>query len=384
MPHAPARNCEASQTVRGVSLSGNGGTPMKHAALALILALIPGTAALAQPVNLTAQLVADGFDLPLFATSPGDGRLFVVEQTGRILLLVDGAVRPEPLLDLRGQVSGGNEQGLLGLALHPDYASNGRFFINYTDTGGDTQIVAYTASGDVADPALATTLLSIDQPYANHNGGWLGFGPDGRLYVGMGDGGSGGDPQGNGQNPDALLGKILRLDVETGGAAPEIFASGVRNPWRPSFDGNDFYIADVGQNAWEEISVISATEPGANLGWNIMEGPVCFGADSCDGAGFVAPVHAYSHADTGGCSITGGYVYRGAEIPEIAGHYFFADYCSGRVESFRYADGAATDLTDWTAQLGGNGPITSFAVDGVGELYYTTTEGGLFRIARAR
>ena len=355
---------------------------MKYA-LAFALALLPGLA-LAQPATLTAQLVADGFELPVFATSPGDDRLFVVEQTGRILILRDGTVQPEPFLDLRGQVSGGNEQGLLGLAFHPDYASNGRFFINYTDTEGNTQVVAYTASGEVADPASAAVLFSVDQPYANHNGGWLGFGPDGLLYVGMGDGGSGGDPQGNGQTPEALLGKMLRIDVNAAGAAPEIFATGVRNPWRSAFDGDDLYIADVGQNAWEEISVIPATTPGANLGWNVMEGPVCFGRNDCDASGFVAPVHSYSHADTGGCSITGGYVYRGAAIPEIAGHYFFADFCSGRVESFRYADGAVAVLTDWTAQLGGNGPITSFGLDSAGELYYTTIEGGLFRIARAR
>jgi len=356
---------------------------MKHFALALMLTLLPG-AALAQPVNLTAQLVAGGFELPVFATSPGDDRLFVVEQTGRILVLVDGQVKPEPFLDLRGQVSGGGEQGLLGLAFHPEYANNGRVFVNYTDAGGDTQVVAYTAAGDAADPGSATTLFSVDQPYANHNGGWLGFGPDGLLYVAMGDGGAGGDPQGNGQNPEALLGKILRIDVDTAGAAPEIFASGVRNPWRPAFDGDDFYIADVGQNAIEEISVIPATEPGANLGWSIMEGAACFRGDGCDQAGLVLPVHSYTHAETGGCSITGGYVYRGAEIPELTGHYFFADYCSGRVESFRYADGAVADLTDWTAQLSGNGPITSFGLDSAGELYYTTIEGGLFRIARAQ
>ncbi len=355
---------------------------MKYA-LAFALALLPG-AALAQPVTLTAQSVAEGFEQPVFATSPGDDRLFVVEQIGRILILRDGAVQPEPFLDLRDEVSSGGEQGLLGLAFHPDYASNGRFFVNYTDRSGDTQVVGYTATGDAADPASASTLFSVDQPYANHNGGWIAFGPDGLLYVGMGDGGSGGDPQGNGQNPETLLGKMLRMDVNAEGAAPEIFATGVRNPWRNSFDGNDLYIADVGQNAWEEISVIPATEAGANLGWKVMEGPVCFESDTCDASGFVAPVHSYSHADTGGCSLTGGYVYRGAAIPEIAGHYFFADFCSGRVESFRYADGAAADLTDWTEQLGGNGAITSFGLDSAGELYYTTIEGGLFRIARAQ
>ncbi|HEY9010069.1 MAG TPA: PQQ-dependent sugar dehydrogenase [Devosia sp.] len=357
---------------------------MKHAALALFLALTP-IPAVAQPVTLTAETVVEGLDLPLFATSAGDERLFIVEQTGRIRILADGKLVDTPFLDISGSVSTGNEQGLLGLAFHPDYSQNGRFFINYTDKAGDTQVVAYTVSSDpnVADPTTALPLFSIDQPRANHNGGWLGFGPDGKLFIATGDGGGAGDPDRNGQNPDVLLGKLLRLDVDAEGAKPEIFALGHRNPWRAAFDGNDLYIADVGQNAWEEVDVISATQPGANLGWNVMEGPDCYRAESCDQSGFVAPVHAYSHEETGGCSITGGYVYRGKAIPEIEGHYFFADYCSGRVESFRYADGAATEHTDWTEQLGGRGAVTSFGLDSAGELYFTTTEGGLFRIVRA-
>lgn len=352
-------------------------------AIALALMLLP-CSALAQPVSLTAQLVAEGFDRPTFAATPGDERLFVVEQSGTIRIVLDGAVSPDIFLDISDMISDGNEQGLLGLSFHPDFASNGRFFVNYTDRDGDTQVVGYTASGDAADPASATTLLTVDQPYANHNGGWLGFGPDRLLYVGMGDGGSGGDPQGNGQKPDTLLGKIVRLDVDVAEPKPEIFALGVRNPWRMAFDGDDLYVADVGQNAVEEISVIKATDIGANLGWRIMEGPDCFGAQTCDQAGLVLPVHSYTHQATGGCSITGGDVYRGKAIPEIAGHYFFADFCSGKVESFRYADGVAKDLTDWTAALGGNGPITAFGLDAAGELYYTTLEGGLFRIARAQ
>lgn len=357
--------------------------PILARLFAAVLVLLP-VPVLAQPVALKAELVADGFDRPVFAVSPGDERLFVVEQGGRIKVVVDGVAAERPFLDLSGAITDGNEQGLLGLAFHPAYGENGRFFVNYTDRNGDTQIVGYTVAegGATADPDSAQTLLSVDQPFANHNGGWLGFGPDGYLYVGMGDGGSGGDPQGNGQNPEAMLGKILRLDVETG--SPEIFAIGVRNPWRPSFDGEDFYIADVGQNAWEEISVITTADLGANLGWNIMEGPECFGAENCEQDGLVPPIHAYSHAETGGCSITGGYVYRGAAIPELAGHYFFADFCSGQVESFRYVDGGISDHINWTAQLGGNGPITSFGLDAAGELYYTTLEGGLFRIVRAQ
>lgn len=366
----------------------------------LLLAFAMGTLPVAaQPVALTTRLVADGLDQPLYAIAPpGDTRLFVVEQTGRIRILVDGQVANAPFLDLSGSISGGGEQGLLGLAFHPDYASNGRFFVNYTDHAGATRIVGYKVSADpnLADPASATEVLGIDQPYANHNGGWLGFGPDGYLYVGIGDGGAGGDPENRAQDPDQLLGKILRLDVDgavpyaipaqnpfaAGGGRPEIFALGVRNPWRPSFDGNDFYVADVGQGAWEEITVISTADAGANLGWNIMEGAACFRARSCEQAGLTLPTHAYSQ-DTGGCSITGGYVYRGKAIPEIAGQYFFADFCDSRVQSFAYADGKAGEVTDWTSQLGGLGAITSFGVDGVGELYITTIEGNLFEVVRA-
>ena len=355
--------------------------------------------ALAQPVTLTTRLVSDALDQPVYAIAPSaDPRLFVVEQTGRIRILVDGKLTATPFLDLSGSISSGGEQGLLGLAFHPRYAENGRFFVHYTDKDGDTHIVGYTVSADpaVADPASAAELLRIEQPYANHNGGWLGFGPDGYLYIGMGDGGSGGDPENRAQNPDELLGKILRLAVvgdapyavpegnavAVGGGRPEIFARGVRNPWRPSFDSDDFYVADVGQNAHEEITVITAESAGANLGWKIMEGPVCFGAQSCEQTGLVPPSYSYSH-DTGGCSITGGYVYRGKAIPEISGQYFFADFCDSRVNSFAYADGEAGDLFDWTQQLGGIGGITSFGVDSAGELYITTIEGKLFEVVRA-
>lgn len=366
------------------------------AVLALALGVLP---ALAQPVALTTRLVTDALDQPLFATAPaGDPRLFVVEQTGRIRIVVDGALQDRPFLDLSHTVSSGGERGLLGLAFHPNYAQNGRFFVNYTNPDGDTRVAAYTVSADpnVADPASATELLAIDQPYANHNGGWLGFGPDGFLYIAMGDGGSGGDPENRAQNPDQLLGKILRIDVDgstpyaipsgnpfaSGGGAPEIFALGVRNPWRPAFDGNDFYVADVGQSAWEEITVITTADAGANLGWKVMEGPACFRGAECDQTGFVPPTYVYSH-DTGGCSITGGYVYRGQAIPEIIGQYFFADLCLSSVWSFAYADGKAGDVINWTDQLGNIGSITSFGTDSAGELYLTTTEGDLRQVVRA-
>ena len=334
----------------------------------------------AQTPAMKLELVTDALDSPVFATAPaGDPRLFVVEQSGRIRIVAEGELQAEPFLDLSGSIAtGGSEQGLLGLAFHPDYAANGRFFVDYTDRDGNTQVVGYAAEGDFADPASATPLFSVDQPYPNHNGGWLGFGPDRLLYVGMGDGGAGGDPGNRAQDPGQMLGKILRLDVESG-APPEIFALGVRNPWRMAFDGNDLYVADVGQSKWEEVSVLTTADAGANLGWRVAEGPECYGAASCDRSGFIAPIFSYSHA-TGGCSITGGYVYRGAALPELAGQYFFADYCDGRIRSLTYADGKASAETDWSGLLGIPGNITSFGTDGAGELYVTTIDGQLLKL----
>ena len=349
--------------------------------------------------EIATEIVAEGLGNPVFLTSPpGDPRLFVLDQAGRILILSDGAVREEPFLDISDLVSGGNEQGLLGLAFHPRYSENGRFFVNYTDVAGDTQIVEYRVSDnpDLALPDSAATLLSIEQPFANHNGGWIAFGPDGFLYIGMGDGGSGGDPRGNGQSLDALLGKMLRIDVDgakpyaippanpfaQGGGAPEIFLYGLRNPWRNAFDGENLYIADVGQNAFEEINVVTIADAGANLGWNRMEGLHCFEPrDGCDQTGLVLPVHEYPHPD--GCSITGGYVYRGKAIPEIAGRYFFGDFCSGALFALRYAGGRADDVVDLSAGLGSLGSINSFGVDNDGEIYILLGDGSVQKILRA-
>lgn len=355
----------------------------------LTLSTIVATAALLGPLSAGASAVdvrlapvAQGLDSPVFVTAPsGDPRLFVVEQTGRILILADGAMQGSPFLDLSTSVSTGGERGLLGLAFHPDYAANGRFFVNYTDTNGNTQVVGYTATGNVADPASATPLFSVDQPYGNHNGGWIGFGPDRLLYVGMGDGGAGGDPENRAQDAEQLLGKILRVDVDAG-ASPEIFASGVRNPWRMAFDGNDLYVADVGQVAHEEISVITTADAGANLGWKVMEGAACYEALFCDTSGFVMPILTYGH-DTGRCSITGGFVYRGSALPELAGQYFFSDYCDGHIRSLTYADGKATAETDWTDQLGAQGQVTSFGTDSAGELYVMTIDGNLSKLVPA-
>ncbi len=369
--------------------------------LATILFVIAALVApaLAQPAKLATRLVGSELDSPLFVTAPSaDPRLFVVEQTGKIRIIEDGRFLDAPFLDLGARISSGGERGLLGLAFHPGYAQNGRLFVNYTDGNGDTQIVGFTVSADpnVVDANSATPILSIDQPYANHNGGWLGFGPDGLLYIGMGDGGSRADPQQRAQNPDELLGKILRIDVDggspyaipasnpfaNGGGRPEIFALGVRNPWRIAFDGNDIYVADVGQNAIEEIDVITTGNAGANLGWSIMEGDRCFRDEGCATDGLVLPIHQYSH-DEGGCSITGGYVYRGKALPELDGHYFFADLCDGKIRSLRYGDGRVSDVTDWTDQLGTLGMITSFGLDSAGELYITTIEGDLLQLVHA-
>ena len=346
---------------------------------ALGLALTAPVAAQAPAFSL--EPVAEGLDAPLYVTAPvGDPRLFVVEQTGGIVIVEDGQVGATPFLDLSGEVSSGGERGLLGLAFHPNYADNGRFFVNYTDREGDTQVVGYTVSDDpdVADAQSAEVLFSVEQPRGNHNGGWIGFGPDGLLYIGMGDGGGAGDPLEAGQDPDMLLGKMLRLDVDAGGD-PEVFALGLRNPWRNAFDGEQLFIADVGQNQWEEINVVGIDEVGVNFGWNIMEGPDCYQAESCDQSGLALPVHAYDHDE--GCSITGGYVYRGSEVPAIEGRYFFADFCSASVWSLRYADGEATDVVDHTEALGELGPVSSFGLDGMGEMYVTLHDGRLLRFA---
>jgi glucose/arabinose dehydrogenase len=349
--------------------------------------------------TLRLQEVASGLSSPLYLTAPaGDPRLFVVEQPGRIRIVQDGRLLPTPFLNLASRVSSGGERGLLSVAFHPRYASNGFLYVNYTDRNGDTRIERYSVSADpnVADPSSARLLLSIKQPFANHNGGLNLFGPDGMLYIGMGDGGSGGDPRGNGQNRNTLLGKMLRLDVDGGepyaippdnpfagqnGTLNEIWALGLRNPWRFSFDreANLLYIADVGQSQWEEINVVPAGAGGLNYGWNRMEGDHCFRTPNCDQAGLVRPVLEYSHSD--GCSVTGGCVYRGKNIPSVVGHYFYADYCEGWVRSFKYANGVATESREWA--VGDVGNVLSFGEDAAGELYILSGNGRVYRITSA-
>ncbi|MBT8478901.1 MAG: PQQ-dependent sugar dehydrogenase [Gemmatimonadetes bacterium] len=344
------------------------------------------TATLPTADDIVLTEIADGLQRPVQLTGlSGDSRLFIVEQRGRIRVLADGQLRPEPYLDIAGQLSGGNEQGLLGLAFHPDFASNGYAYINYTNGAGDTEVVRFTESADglTLDPASRKDVLFVEQPFGNHNAGQLLFGPDGMLYVPLGDGGSGGDPQGNGQNLDTLLGSILRIDVDggdpytippdnpfvAGGGRPEIWAYGVRNPWRNDIDveGGFIYVADVGQNEWEEVSVASLSEAGVNYGWNTVEGPECYQDSNCDRTGLRDPVVSYSHGD--GCSITGGHVYRGSAIAGLAGTYFYSDFCSGWLRSFRLdpTQGAAVDQREWA--IPDIGSVYSFGRDAAGELY---------------
>ena len=369
-------------------------------ALVACLGNVPGGPPLpGETGTLELQLVASGLSSPLYLTTPaGDPRLFIVEQEGRIRIVKNGQLPATPFLDITGSVGAGGERGLLSVAFHPSYATNGYFYVDYTDNNGDTRIERYTVgpNPDIADVASAKLILFIAQPYSNHNGGLVTFGPDGMLYIGMGDGGSGGDPQNRAQNPDSLLGKLLRIDVDhgdpyaipagnpfaTSGGAPEIWALGLRNPWRFAFDraAGLLYTADVGQDLWEEVSVAPAGQGGLNYGWRIMEGLHCFNPTSCSSTGLVQPVVEYSHAN--GCSITGGFVYRGTRAPSLVGQYFYSDYCSGWMRSFSYANGAVTGQTSWSLNVS-LGNVLSFGEDSAGELYVLSAGGGVYRIAPA-
>jgi glucose/arabinose dehydrogenase len=354
------------------------------------------------PVPVTLAPVASGLVFPLYLTAPpGDPRLFIVEKGGTIRIVENGALLPTPFLDLSALVSTGGEQGLLGLAFDPQYAANGRFVVHYTDLAGDTRVSLLRVSQDpnVADAASELLVLAADQPFPNHNGGQVLFGPDGYLYVTLGDGGSSGDPGDRGQSLADLLGSILRIQpLEAGGYAvpsdnpfvgvpdvrPEIWSYGVRNPWRVDIDAptGDFYVADVGQGQWEEVSVSTGASGGgrgANFGWRIMEGPECFATGSCDQSGLELPVVWYDHGR--GCSITGGFVYRGSAIPELQGHYFYSDYCSGFVRSFRLEDGAAVDQYNWPTLAPGTN-VPGFGRDASGELYILGASGVVYRIVR--
>lgn len=382
---------------------------------------------------LTTIRVASGLNQPLFAThAPGDlGRLFIIEQPGviKILDLSNNTVLGTAFLDITALAGTTyNEQGLLGLAFHPDYASNGFFYVNYTNLSGDSVIARYSVAGDpatsnVADAGSAQQVMTYSQPFWNHNGGWIGFGPnDGYLYNAIGDGGSQCDEFELAQNLNMLLGKLLRIDVNGDdfpgdasanyavppsnpfvglpGVRQEIWAYGLRNPWRISFDRltGDLYIADVGQNEWEEVNFQPASSGGGeNYGWDCMEGAHCSSVSgcttvscSCGAGGLVGPVWEYDHIT--GCSITGGYVYRGCAIADLKGAYFFADFCLGKIWSFRYDGAVLTQFQDRTQELdpAGSlaiGSISSFGEDALGELYIVerggTGTGEVFKIVPA-
>ncbi len=353
------------------------------------------------PTTPRLVLVTQALAFPVDLTAPvGDDRLFVVEKAGRIRIIKNGALLATPFLDITGQVSSGGERGLLGLTFAPNYATSGRFVVHYTNNAGDTRVSTFRVSTnpDLADIGSEQVILSAAQPFSNHNGGQVAFGPDGMLYIALGDGGSGGDPQNLAQNLNSLLGKLLRLRVLADGSAEipadnphvgqanrrgEIWSHGLRNPWRFSFDpaNGDLYIADVGQSTLEEVNAVTATSGGGrglNFGWRIMEGTNCFNPSSgCNQAGLTLPVITYGRSE--GCSITGGYVYRGARVPPLAGHYLYSDFCDGRVRSFRFQGGTATSPTHWpTLQVSGS--VTSFGRDASGELYIMTSAGALYRI----
>lgn len=380
------------------------------AALAALLVIILASTtwlivAAQESPQIDLGLIVDGLDQPLFMVQPDDGtdRYFIVEKGGSMLVLADGKLQETPLLDLRDAVSSGSEQGLLSMALHPDFASNGRFFVDYTDTEGDTRVVEYTVSAkdpNVADAASAREILFVGQPRANHNGGLLTFGPDGFLYIGLGDGGGQGDPDGNAQDISTLLGSILRIDVDhltdgkaygipadnpfvaVKGAAPEIWVYGFRNPWRFSFDRvtGDLYIADVGGFRFEEIDLLPAGEGGgANYGWSLMEGPECTdGGSDCQDDSLVEPVYAYQHDR--GCSISGGYVYRGEAIPALQGVYLFGDYCSGLIWGLA---GDGQDGWSVSAPFESGLTISSFAENLDGELFVIDLNGAIYQIVPA-
>jgi glucose/arabinose dehydrogenase len=321
--------------------------------------------------QLALRTVFTGLDAPLYvAAAPGEpNNLYIVEQPGVIRVAVHGKLRSRPFLDIHRSVKSGGEQGLLSVAFHPKYRTNHKFYVDYTDVNGNTRVMEYKSNGTVATGRLRQVLF-VKQPYANHNGGQLQFGPDGRLYVGMGDGGSGGDPQNRAQNLSSRLGKLLTINVDSRRASVAIAGYGLRNPWRFSFDkSGNLYIGDVGQNAWEEVDYTPRSSPGIeNYGWNVYEGTHTFESKSPNPAGhLVMPVAEYSHSD--GCSISGGYVWKG--------RYYYGDYCSGRVWSLQIADGKATGEREETINVS---DLSSWGLDGRGNLYAVSLQGTVYRV----
>jgi glucose/arabinose dehydrogenase len=344
--------------------------------------------------GLAFEPLVEGLSFPVYATAPpGDERTFIVQRNGLVAVVdPEGRLLADPFLDLRDRVDAeaGLELGLLGMAFHPRYAENGRFFVSYTDRARDSVLAEFTVSDlpNIADPESVRIMLTVPQVGLRHRGGMLQFGPDGYLWYGLGDGGQ---YDLNPQNLATLQGSILRIDVDGelpygvpgdnpfagGGGAPEIWAYGLRNPWRFSVDGGEglVYVADVGQEQWEEINVVPLGSAGVNFGWPNMEGSECFLTAECETLNLRLPALEYGHEE--GCSVIGGFVYRGPAIPELLGHYFYADWCGAWIRSFRYLDGLITQEQDWSEDLGGIGMIGSFGVDGKGELLVVTTDTGV-------
>jgi glucose/arabinose dehydrogenase len=360
----------------------------------------PSAAPPATPPSVSLVSFVTGLTQPVAFESLPDGRIFVLEQAGRIRVIQGGALLSVPFLDISSNVESGGEKGLLGLAFHPSFATNGRFFVNYTRrVSGQLQTViseffATSASTNLVNIATERVLLTVNQPFDNHNGGQLAFGPDGSLYIGLGDGGSAGDPQGNGQNLQTLLGKILRIDVNSvdpgrayhipgdnpfasGGGLPEIWAYGLRNPWRFSFDtaSGRLFAGDVGQNAREEIDIVTR---GANFGWNTMEGTLCFNPPSgCNQTGLTPPIHDYGRTDGG--TVIAGFMYRGSGVSGLQGFYVFGDFISGRIWALR------EDASTWTRfeLLSTGRSISSLGRDSAGELYVLDYgAGSVLRLVR--
>lgn len=358
--------------------------------------------------GLTATLLAS--DLPPLtqATAPrGDNRVFALTKPGQILVIRDGEVEAQPFLDITEEVgSEGNEQGLLTLAFHPNFAANGRVFVTFTDIEGDLQLVEYLVSDDDrdrVDPASGRVVLEVPQPHQYHQSGAIVFGPDGYLWMSLGDGGGNQDTYGNGQDPSTIHATIIRLDIDAAEpyaippdnpfldddedppARPEVWAYGLRNPWRIDIDPETglLYIADVGQEGAEEVNIVSVGDGGLNFGWPIAEGSSCLAVDPCDPSEFVLPVYEFGR--NGSCAIIGGHVYRGATIPELHGEYFFADYCVGWIRSFSYdPDTGMSEISDWEPDLGRLGNITSLGTDGQGEILVSNLNGEVWRIEAVR
>lgn len=355
---------------------GSAGTPPDDGTL-------PGDLTLALQPFVTAGLTS-----PVFMTQPlDDGRVFVVEQAGRIRVVRNGAVQTTPFLDIASRVGSGGERGMLSVAFHPQYATNRFFYVYFTALNGDIRIERFTtmaSNPELADPASSRLIITTPHPAGNHNGGLVAFGPDGMLWTGFGDGGGAGDPDGNGQNFNVVLGSMLRLNVNTtnpydippdnpfvgqAGRRAEIWAKGLRNPWRFAFDepAGILYIADVGQDVREEVNARPYSAGGLNYGWNRMEGFACFSpATGCNQTGLTLPAIDYPNG-AGGCAVTGGYVYRGPAIEGLQGHYMYSDFCGRWLRSFRYSNGSAVDEKDWGIIVPGGVP--SFGVDFAGELY---------------